>query len=158
MSDEWRDVPAFGVRPERKPCTIRPSAYAIIEDAHGRLALVRTVEGVFLPGGGIEPGETAREAVVREALEECGLFVRVGAWAARAVRFAYSEPENTHFEKRSTFFEGEIGGARTEGQEVGHELVWIETGLAARHLTDESHGWAVEQWRTRASRTNERGE
>jgi len=146
VSEDWREVPAFGVRPERSPCTIRPSAYGVIEDARGRLALVRTADGIFLPGGGIESGETARGAVVRETLEECGLIVRVGTWSVRAVQFAYSRPESTHFEKRSTFIEAEIDGARARGQEADHELVWIETGLAARSLSHESHGWAVELW------------
>ena len=155
MSEDWRGVPVFGVRPE--PCTIRPSAYGVIEDARGRLALVRTFEGTFLPGGGIERGETPQEAVVREAVEECGLVVRVGGWSVRAVRFAYSELEKTHFEKRSTFLEAEVGGARTEGQEIGHELVWVEVGLAARQLTDESHVWAVERWRARVARTRDGG-
>jgi 8-oxo-dGTP pyrophosphatase MutT (NUDIX family) len=149
VSEDWRGVPVFGVRPERKPCSIRPSAYGIIEDARDRLALVRTVEGIFLPGGGIESGETAKGAVVREALEECGLIVRVGTWSVRAVRFSYSEPEKTHFEKRCTFFEADVDGARAGGQEPDHELVWIETGLAARSLSDESHGWAVERWKAR---------
>jgi ADP-ribose pyrophosphatase YjhB (NUDIX family) len=44
-------------------------------DARGRVFLVRHsyVPGFYLPGGGVELGESCREAVVREAVEEAGL-------------------------------------------------------------------------------------
>lgn len=41
------------------------------------LILRRDVPVWVLPGGGIDPGETAEEAVIREILEETGLSVKV---------------------------------------------------------------------------------
>jgi 8-oxo-dGTP pyrophosphatase MutT (NUDIX family) len=45
-------------------------------DEEGRVFLVRHsyVPGYYLPGGGVELGETCREAVIREAEEEGGLI------------------------------------------------------------------------------------
>lgn len=149
---DWSTVPVFGARPLFETCVLRLSAYALLEDDDGRLAVVRTVRGVYLPGGGIEAGETPEEAVRREVLEECGLIISPGMCIARAVQFVYSEPERTHFEKRSIFIEGAIIGRRESPLETDHALRWANADEAARQLSHESHGWAVKLWRKSASR------
>src|SRR3954463_6150734 len=60
-----------------------PCVGAVVHDAAGRLLLIRRghepSRGLWsLPGGRIEAGETAEQAVVREVREETGLEVRVG--------------------------------------------------------------------------------
>lgn len=57
---------------------------AVVFDDRGRLLLVRRVNEPgrgrwSLPGGRIEPGETAHQAVFREVAEETGLYVEVTA-------------------------------------------------------------------------------
>ena len=150
--EDWGRALVFGVRPEVEACVIRPSAYGLVEDDHGRLAVVRTGQGTFLPGGGIEAGETPEEAITREALEECGLVIRLGVWAARAVQFVYSEPERTHFEKRSIFIDGAVAGSGSTRLEADHELVWINSETATQILSHQSQCWAVERWRSRLTR------
>ena len=150
--EDWQEAPVFGVPADGGQNVVRPSAYALIEDERGRLAIVRTAEGVFLPGGGIEAGETPALAVKREAFEECGLVVRARGWTARAVQFAYSAREKTHFEKRSTFLEAVVEAAAPSGTEPDHELVWVSPETAPQLLSHESHGWAVASWRSRAPR------
>lgn len=56
-----------------------PSVAAVIRDGAGRLMLQEksSGEGWSLPAGAIEPGETPREAIVREVLEETGYRVTV---------------------------------------------------------------------------------
>jgi 8-oxo-dGTP diphosphatase len=56
---------------------------ALVHDASGRLLMIQRGHDPHsgrwtLPGGRVEPGETAEAAVVREIREETGLEVRVG--------------------------------------------------------------------------------
>ena len=48
-------------------------AYAVILDGDGRVLTVRGENAShYLPGGRLEPGETPRQALIRELGEECG--------------------------------------------------------------------------------------
>ena len=49
---------------------------AVILDENNKVILIRFPDnGLVIPGGGVEEGETLREAVIREALEETGMQV-----------------------------------------------------------------------------------
>jgi len=146
IADNWANVPVFGKQPEVPAWVIRESAYVLGIRDDGCLAVVRTSQGTFLPGGGIESGETPQEAITREALEECGLIIQPGAWVVCAIQFVYAEQEKTHFEKRSTFLDGVIVGFDSTYCEPDHELVWVEAEEATRILAHESQRWVVKQW------------
>jgi 8-oxo-dGTP diphosphatase len=150
--DAWRALPTFGAREAGVVYTVRPSAYALVADGAGRLAVVRTPLGVFLPGGGMDPGETPAATVVREVEEECGLVVRVGGWAAAAVHLVWSPQERTHFEKRSTFLDAVVERPGAPAVELDHELAWLAPAEAAAAMAHESHAWAVARWTAGAGR------
>ena len=115
----------------------------MIENDRGQFAVVRTPEGTYLPGGGMDPGETPVDTVTRETLEECGLAIRVGSWMTAAVQFAWSEAEQTYFEKRCTFVDATVLGPDTSRLEANHELLWVDADRACEVLTHESHAWVV---------------
>ena len=63
-----------------KTAILSPSATAIILDEAGEKILLtrRSDNGRWcLPGGAMDPGESAQEACIRETLEETGLKVRI---------------------------------------------------------------------------------
>ncbi len=144
------EMPVFGERVEGCPYIVRPSAYALITNADGELAIVLTPRGGFLPGGGIDEGEDDGAAVAREAREECGFIVRPVAEVARAVEIVYSAGEGACFEKRSTFIDATLVDVVSTG-EGDHRLVWLEPAAAIEHLAHESHRWAVRRLGRRGS-------
>jgi ADP-ribose pyrophosphatase YjhB (NUDIX family) len=65
-----------------------PCVGAVVHDERGRLLVIRRGHapnrGLWsVPGGRVEPGETERDAVVREVAEETGLVVTPGALLGR---------------------------------------------------------------------------
>jgi 8-oxo-dGTP pyrophosphatase MutT (NUDIX family) len=137
---DWEHAPRFVFGPHSQSRTMRPCAYGLVRDTAGRVAVVRAPDGVFLPGGGLEPGETPEAAVIREALEECGWRVRVGRRVAVAVQLTPS------FEKPSSFYEIEILHDTGAALEPGHTTLWLAPADAAQALFHESHAWALQQF------------
>ncbi len=79
----------FHDRSAPRPDALLPAAFGAVRDAEGRILLVRRADdgNWELPGGRIDVGETAAEAVVREVAEEAGLTVKVTSVAG-----VYSDP------------------------------------------------------------------
>ena len=59
--------------------SVVPSVTVAVRDGGGRLLLIHRTDNDLwaLPGGGIDPGETVRQAGVRETEEETGYRVRI---------------------------------------------------------------------------------
>jgi ADP-ribose pyrophosphatase YjhB (NUDIX family) len=56
-----------------------PAVSAIVPDSDGRILLIRRTDNNYwsIPGGGLEPGESVREATAREVKEETGITCEV---------------------------------------------------------------------------------
>jgi 8-oxo-dGTP pyrophosphatase MutT (NUDIX family) len=105
---------------------LSPCAAACIRDAEGRILLLRRSDGVDLwgfPGGAIEPGERADEAVRREVYEEIGLRVEplklIGIYSSPDYAFTY--PNGDRVQPVNNFFECRIVGG--ELQPDMHEII-----------------------------------
>jgi len=148
---DWIAVPAFGSSDSPLPRVIRPSAYVVVGDASGRLAIVQVAGGVYLPGGGIEEGESPERAACREAREECGVALELGVWRRTAIEYVTALAEGTHFEKRSTFLDATVLVATSTASEPGHEVAWLPPREALMALSPRSHRWAVAEWMAQAT-------
>ena len=112
------------LRHGEKPAPVE-CAGAIVRDEAGRLLLVRRgrppAQGLWsVPGGRIEPGETAAAAAAREVREETGLEVVVGAVLITAVIAdgAY----------RVQDFEARVVGGELQAGDDASEVRWVTDG------------------------------
>jgi 8-oxo-dGTP diphosphatase len=145
MSD-WQDVREFGTLTQGLKLVLRPSAYGFLQNRSGRIAVVRSDDGTYLPGGGIDAGETPEDALVREALEECGLAVKVGPCVIRATQFVTRMAEQVCVAKRSSFFSVTIVESQPDAVHPGHETFWLGPDAAKQMLSHESQKWAIDSW------------
>jgi len=118
-----------------------------VRNASGYLAVVRTPKGFYLPGGGVEAGESPEKTIEREAREEAGLILKSKAQIGRAIEIVYSAEEHTWFEKRCVFIEAEIVG-QVPSHERDHELVWVDLDHAISMLSHTSQRWVLRGLKT----------
>jgi 8-oxo-dGTP diphosphatase len=143
--ESWSDVPEFG---ERKANTVyqpRPGAYAVIFDDAGRVAVVRTLQDVGLPGGGSDAGETPEETLEREVREECARGVTVLRRLGETIQFVFVPSEQKHFRKHGVFFAAELGPRLPQPPEADNTLLWLSPPDAIAQLATESQAWVVER-------------
>jgi 8-oxo-dGTP diphosphatase len=130
----------FGIKNERLPLLVRTCAYAVVTNEEGRVAAVLDGDKLFLPGGGIEAGETASDAVHREVAEELGRSVTLGECLGETLQ--YSLYEGCCYELRATFFRAAFLDAQ-RGESVAetheHELLWV----APEELHHPCQAWAA---------------
>jgi 8-oxo-dGTP diphosphatase len=130
----------FGVREPGVVYRVRPAAYSVILDGERRVACVTEESGLYLPGGGIEPGEDAARALHREVAEECARALEVLAPLGEAIQY-YRSARGEAYELRASFFLARFGGVLDH--EAQHELHWRPAGPVPPPFFHACHGWAV---------------
>jgi 8-oxo-dGTP diphosphatase len=137
-------TPEFG-EPGRAPVTERPAAYALLRDEKG-IAAVRAAGGhLFLPGGGVRPGETPEGAVVRESMEECRMTVECVRRFSEAIQHFTARGDGVRYRSPMSFIE-----CRCLGKEEGdgeHEFVWLEEDPGPDAFAHDAHRWAFDEFR-----------
>ena len=145
-----RNVPQFGEPEPGRAYPDRPAAFVIVE-RDGQIALARvTFKGgggrLDLPGGGLDPGESAGQAAARECGEEAGLRVAIEAQVARADHF-FTNEDGRSVNTRGVFFAARLVAEAPQLKiEDDHALEWMTPHEALLALDRESHVWAVAAW------------
>lgn len=143
-------VPQFGAPDPGHAYPDRPAAFGILARG-GEIALVEvTTPGKplwrDLPGGGIDPGESPEQALVREFGEEAGLRVAPGAALLRADQY-FINGDGDRFNVRGVFMTANLlGEAPNLKVEEDHELIWRSPLEAIRIVRREAHAWAIAAW------------
>ena len=133
------DIPEFGTVDPDIGVVPRSAAYALVRDSAGRFLVVRAAQGLFLPGGGVETGESVESAVVREVLEEAGIEVVIDRHVGRAIQHFLAE--QAQYRMTADFF---TASATRESTEPGeYPVLWLDAGELSGHLYHECHEWAV---------------
>jgi 8-oxo-dGTP diphosphatase len=143
-------IPQFGNQEPGKAYPDRPAAFVIVERA-GKVAVVRvTLAGganrLDLPGGGLDPGESEKDAANRECGEEAGLKVSAETEITRADHFFTGE-DGVTVNTRGVFFAARLIAEAPELKiEDDHALEWMTPYEALAGLDRESHLWALAAW------------
>ncbi len=92
----------------------------------------------YLPGGHVEFGESARDALKREMIEECGQSVEVGPLLLTTEQ-VFQGPKRMHHEINLVFHMEQLGGIATPPERVDSiedaiAFAWVE--LAQLHEAD----------------------
>lgn len=95
----------------------RPSVYGIIESEDEIcICITKSLGKVWLPGGGVEPGESNHDALLREIEEETGLKnIRIGKKLGVFENFFYYQPEDGAYHALLTFYECFLDDKRPSG-------------------------------------------
>jgi 8-oxo-dGTP diphosphatase len=136
-------IPEFGNRLAGVDYIDRPGAYAIIENSDKEIAVIKTGNGYFLPGGGMDPGETEVEALARELVEEIGYQISVIGEIGAAVEYIQAAGDGKHYRIRSRFYQVQLDSKIGEGIEKDHMLVWLSRESALKLLKRQGQVWAV---------------
>ncbi len=136
------DVRTFGVRPNGVECRLRSAAYAVVTDAHGRVAFVRGRSHIWLVGGGSENDESPEQTVRREVREEAGCELVIHGLIGVARQ--YFQVDDVQYDMHATFFSASFGANIGDPEET---IEWLDPDEVASEIFHDSHIWAIAQHR-----------
>ena len=142
-------IPRFGEIPvQQRRYTLRPGAYAVLpRDGKLLLTAQMTPEAeVQLPGGGIDPGESAIVALHREVREETGWHIanprRLGAFR----RFIFMPEYDLWAEKLCSIYVAWPVRQVGEIMEDDHIAFWSQPQEALELLENEGDAWWLRRY------------
>ncbi len=133
-------IPRFGEPVQvKRQYMLRPGAYVILP-LHGKVLLTVQIADTYdvqLPGGGIDQGESPRQALYREVLEETGWSIvspiRLGAFR----RFVFMPEYDLWAEKLCHVYVARPTRKIAETIEADHETLWLPPNDAIQVLSND---------------------
>lgn len=122
----------------------------IIREDQVLIARQKTESNTFLPGGHIEPGEYAEEALRRELKEELGVGSRVGQFVG-VLENKFTDRHGRDYEEINFIFEVSLDSREVKAIENHLEFMWvspndfIDKNLLPSSLQTILPGWISEK-------------
>ncbi|MCA1774601.1 MAG: NUDIX hydrolase [Loktanella sp.] len=130
---------------------VRHGAYAVL--LRGRSMLLTWQGGIHdemqLPGGGIDPGESALRALHREVYEETGWHITAPRRLGTYRRFTWMPEYQRHAEKVCHIYLARPTMRMGPPTEPDHSAVWMDLGQAVSRLDntgDAAFAAGVARW------------
>ncbi len=146
-------VSEFGIRQTGITYIDRPGAYAVIQNDKKQIAAIKTGNGYFLPGGGMDMGESSIDALKREVMEETGYQVSILQEIGETVEYIEAASEKKHYQIHSRFYEAKLTSEVGARKEKDHRLVWLSQADAIRLLKRKGQAWAIQRLETTNARS-----
>lgn len=131
-------IPRFGPPPGPQRYRLRPGAYAVlIRDTRALLTFQAAPTPEFqLPGGGIDPGESAQAALHREVYEETGWTISTPRKLGEYRRFCYMPEYEFWAEKMCSIWLARPIRRLGPPTEAGHQAHWLPLAQVSALLAD----------------------
>lgn len=125
---------------------LRKGAYAVLfrDSSKCELGLIQSSGHYFLPGGGIEEGETPEECLRREALEEIGYAIQINQYLGEAKQFFISQ-KGVPLLSDGYFYTARLLQNVQQSIENDHFLKWVDARAYKSLLFHDHQTWAVDQ-------------
>jgi 8-oxo-dGTP diphosphatase len=124
----------------------RKGVYAVIYNPEKSSFLtVKNEQGhYFLPGGGIEVGESHSDCLEREVVEETGFKAIIGDYIGKAMRY-FTSTKNEPMLNDGYFYLMSLSERIQEPMEPDYSIEWVNLLDIKELLFHEHHLWAVEE-------------
>lgn len=135
-------VRQFGVQKEGVIYIPRPGAYVILLSDDKKIATDEYNGKYFLPGGGLDPGESIDDGLARELREELGAQILSLKVIGKANE--YVDASDGYFNKMFTFCVAELADKNLASLEEGHNFLWLTLDEFRQKARHPAQVWALE--------------
>ncbi len=132
---------SFGRQIKEQKYIDREGAYLICIE-NNTVAVVKTPKGFFLPGGGIDCGESHIECIQRELLEETGFLCEIDRYICSAEEYLHHEKLG-YFHPIQNYYIGKLTEQAMQPVETDHLLEWLPVCDIENKMYLKSQGWAI---------------
>jgi 8-oxo-dGTP diphosphatase len=141
--NKMNNLQYFGKYDKSQNYKDRKAVYAIILNENNKIAVVKSGEYYWLPGGGSIENETVDETIIREVKEELGRNIRVMNKIGEAIQYFYADKEGCYYKMNAIFIRAEFTTEYSTIKE--HNLYWVSAIDIKDIFYHQCHVWAINQ-------------